>query len=205
MNITSIKQQVKRKDRYSIFIDGVYICSLSESGLLSEGLHVGQALTSSEVSALKKTSGADKAYGNALRYVAIRLRSEWELRTYLQRKQVDEPVADTIIARLKKVQLLDDLAFARAWVANRRTLKSISKRKLQMELAQKHVPETIAREALSEDVVNERDALRELAQKKHARYPDRNKFMQYLARQGFGYDDISHVLAEIKDNSLSES
>jgi regulatory protein len=194
MKITGIKQQVKRKDRYSIFVDGVYAFSLSESGLLAQGLATGQELDQSKLAMLKKASGDDKMYGNALRYVAMRPRSEWEIRTYLQRKEADEPVIADIVSRLHSIGLLDDAAFARTWVANRRLLKSMSKRRLLQELKQKHLPEEAIQQALDEDNTNERDALKEIVQKKRSRYTDQNKLTQYLARQGFGYDDIKSVL-----------
>lgn len=194
VKITSIKQQVKRTDRYSIFVDNKYAFSLSEAGLLQQGLASGQELDQYKLASLKEASGTDKAYGNALRYVVMRPRSEWELETYLKRKDVEEPVAEQIIDKLRDLRLLDDTAFARSWVANRRLLKSTSKRKLQLELQQKHVPASIISQVLQEDETDERDTLRELVQKKSGRYPDRNKFMQYLARQGFSYTDIKSVL-----------
>jgi regulatory protein len=196
MNITAIRQQVKRRDRYSIFVDGTYACSLSESGLLEQGLAVGQELDKNKLKELKAASGADKAYGNALRYVAMRPRSEWELATYLQRKEVDEPVVEQIIRRLKNSGLLDDAVFAQAWVANRRLLRNTSKRRLQLELKQKRVPEYIIDQALQEDAGDERENLRQVIAKKRGRYPDQTKLTQYLARQGFSYDDIKSVLAE---------
>lgn len=196
MKITNIKQQVKRTDRYSVFIDGQYAFSLSEGALLEQGIASGQDLADDEVKRLKAESGADKAYGNALRYAAMRPRSKWELQTYLQRKQVEEPVAQHIMQRLQALDLVNDAAFASAWVANRRLLKNTSKRKLRLELMQKHVPEGIINDVLKDDEATDRQVLRELVEKKMARYPDRTKFMQYLARQGFGYDDIKAVLEE---------
>ena len=200
MKITAIKQQVKRPDRYSIFVDGKYSFSLSEAGLLEQRLASGQELDAARLAELTAASGADKAYGNALRYVAMRPRSEWEVYSYLQRKQAEEPVIEHIMQRLTRVQLIDDVAFARMWIANRRLLKNTSKRKLELELKFKRVPEDIIRTALSEDVVSEGDALQALIEKKRGRYPDRTKFMQYLARQGFTYDDIKHALSESTDD-----
>lgn len=200
MKITAIKQQVKRADRYSVFVDGKYAFSLSESGLLAQGIASGQEFDEAQLAELKNASTADKAYGNALRYVAMRPRSEWELETYLRRKEVDEPVTEDIIRRLRDVGLLDDAAFAKTWVANRRLLKSTSKRRLRLELKQKHLSESVIDQALREDEADERDTLRELVDKKSARYPDRNKFMQYLARQGFNYDDIKSVLNESEED-----
>ena len=194
MKITNITQQVKRADRYSVFIDGKYSFSLSEGALLQEKLASGQELDEVQLQRLKEASASDKAYGNALRYAAMRPRSEWEIETYLRRKQVEEPVAEVIIERLRGLGFINDQTFAETWVANRHLLKSTSKRKLQLELKQKHVASSIIDAVLREDEVDERESLRQLVAKKQARYPDKIKFMQYLARQGFGYDDIKSVL-----------
>lgn len=204
MRISAIKQQVKRRDRYSVYVDGDYAFSLSESGLIESRIVSGQELEAADLERLKKAAGLDKAYGNALRYVAMRARSEWEVITYLQRKDIDKPAAEQIIGRLKAVGLLSDETFATTWVANRRLLKSVSKRRLIQELRQKQVPAEIIDRALAEDETDERDALRDLvAKKRHmTKYQqDPMKFMQYLARQGFGYDDIKTVLAEDSDTS----
>jgi len=199
MKITAIKQQVKRTDRYSLFVDGVYAFSLSEGALVAQGLASGQELTGAELQALKKAAGLDKAYGNALRYVAMRPRSEWELHDYFRRKGIDDEAATQIADRLRGLGLLDDLDFARTWLANRRLLKATSKRRLRLELQQKRVPDDIISQVLTEDEADERSVLAELIAKKSARYPDRQKFMQYLARQGFGFDDIKAALAAYED------
>ena len=195
MIITAIKQQAQRKDRYSIFVDGAYAFSLSESGLIESRLASGQELSTAELKALRKAAGIDRAYSNGLRYVALRPRSEWEMREYFRRKGVDVSVAQHIIDRLRAVGLIDDLAFARAWIAHRRLLKSTSLRRLRLELQQKQVPSAIVDQVLAEDTTDDQQALRRLIAKKQARYPDAQKFMQYLARQGFSYDAIKTALS----------
>lgn len=199
MKITAIKQQVKRTDRYSVFVDDAYAFSLSESGLIASGLASGQELMPAELKKLKKDAGLDKAYYNALRYVAMRARSEWEIQTYLQRKEVDKDAAAEVIRRLRQTNLLNDADFARAWVANRRTLKSTSKRRLRLELLQKHVPGDVIDDVLAHDETDERQTLRDLIAKKRRRYPDRQKLLAYLARQGFTYNDIVSVLDADQD------
>ena len=200
MTITAIKQQVKRHDRYSVFVDGAYAFSLSEGGLIESKLASGQEISPAQLAELKQAAGLDKAYGNALRYVAMRPRSEWELRDYFRRKQIDDSAGSQIIDRLRGLSLLDDASFARSWVANRRLLKSVSKRRLMQELKQKHIADDIIRAVLEDDEADDRTELRELVAKKRARYPDNQKLMQYLARQGFGFDDIKSVLAEETDS-----
>lgn len=196
MKITEIKAQVRRTGRFSVFVDGKYSFSLSESGLLEQKLFVGQELDAAEVKRLKQTSVDDKIYGNALHYVAMRQRSEWEIRNYLHRKQASPALADLLLNKLSKNGFINDVKFAQAWVENRRLLRPTSKRKLQQELRAKRVSDEAISQALTEHEIDERQALREVIAKKRARYPDNLKLMQYLARQGFGYDDIKAVLQD---------
>jgi len=198
MKITAIKQQVKQQGRYSIFVEGKYAFSLSESALLESKIVLGQELTPQQVKEYKKLSGDDKLYNLALRYAVMRPRSTWEMEQYLQRKKADPLLSQSILNKLIKLDLLDDEAFARSWIANRRLLKPVSRRRLLQELRAKRVPDEVAEAALGEDVTAEGDVLRELVAKKRkqSKYQDATKLMQFLARQGFNYDDIKAALTE---------
>lgn len=190
MKITNIKQQVKRPDRYSIYIDGAFAFGLSEGALVAARLASGQEIDTAQLAALKETAVEDKAFGNALRYVAMRPRSEWELTSYLHRKKVDEPIIEQIVQRLRSLDFVDDRTFAESWVANRRLLKATSKRRLAQELQQKRVATNIIDEVLREDETSEAEVIAQLIAKKRQRYPDRQKLMHYLVRQGFSYDMV---------------
>ena len=198
MKITKITQQLKRANRYSIFVDGKYAFSLSESALLESKLASGQELTREQVSEYKKLSADDKLYNQALRYAAMRPRSTWEMDQYLKRKNATPPLSQIILNKLSKIGLLSDESFAHAWVANRRLLKPVSRRRLIQELRAKRVPDEIIEQVLQEDETDELTTLRELVvhKRKQVKYQDNVKLMQYLARQGFNYDDIKSVLSE---------
>ena len=198
MIVTAIRRQARRADRVSIFVDGKYSFGLSDDALLRSELFVGQELTQAELSSFKQIADDDKMLGAALRYVAIRPRSEWEVQTYLARKRCTTPAAAIILNKLREFGLLDDVVFASSWIANRRQLKPVSRRTILHELQAKHIDATVIEQALAEDseATDERQVLGELVAKKAARYPDRSKLMQYLARHGFGYDDIKQAIAE---------
>lgn len=201
MTITAIKQQVKRQDRYSVYVDGKYSCSFSESELLKLGLRIGQSLTDDEFNRLKEDSVRDKARYQALGQLSRRQRSEWELRDYLKRKEYAAEIIDAVIDTLRDYGYIDDLKFAEAWVANRRLLKATSRRRLQQELRQKRVSDEIVHQVLIEDETDEQDVLKELItrKRKQAKYQDDIKLMQYLARQGYSYDDIKASLQALTD------
>lgn len=198
MTITKIVEQQRRKGWYAIHIDGVYAFSLGESALLESGLTPRQELSEQEVKYWKNRAADDKHYDRALRFVALRQRSRWEVETYLvRRKQASPALAHDILNKLSDIGLLDDEAFAKAWVRSRRLLRPTSKRKLQQELRAKHVAEDVISGALATTDANEQDILRSLVERKRKlpKYRDDPlKLMQYLARQGFHYGDIQAAL-----------
>lgn len=199
MKITRIAQQEKRRDRYSVFVDGKYAFSLSEGALLASGLATGQELSAGALAEWKRESADDKLYGAALRYAAMRLRSRWELEQYLHRKGASPALVEIILNKLSKIGLLDDAEFARAFVSNRALLRPTSKRKLQQGLRAKHVSDELIGQTLHRagEEASDRTALHALIAKKRrtAKFAnDDAKLMQYLARQGFGYDDIRNIL-----------
>lgn len=196
--VTDIKQQVKRQDRYSIFIDGKYSFSLSENELMQSGIRLNKEYTSTELEQLKQTAVLDKAYMRSLDMLSRRARSEWELRDYLRRKDYESEIIDQIITRLKKSQYIDDYIFAKAWVDNRRLLKATSKRKLSQELKQKRVEQSVIDGVLAEDGTDELAVIRELIVKKRSqsRYQDDQKLIAYLLRQGFSYGDVKEAMKQ---------
>ncbi|HSX06423.1 MAG TPA: RecX family transcriptional regulator [Candidatus Saccharimonadia bacterium] len=203
MKITAIKQQERLKNRYSLYVDEKYAFSLSADALLEERIIPGLELSEQQLNTYKKLSADDKAYGLALAYIARRIRSEGELTDYFQRKGYDEALAHQLMERLRRTGLVNDNEFAEAWVRNRRLLRYSSTRRLTQELRQKHVADEVIEQALRSDETDEHAMLKELVARKRklSKYQDNLKLMQYLARQGFGYDAIKHALVheELED------
>lgn len=196
MKISAIKQQIKRAERYSVFIDDKYSFSLSELGLINSGLHAGQEIDKEGLENLKDTALYDKFYNNVLNLLARRPRSEWEIRDYLKRKNSPAPLIEKILNKLSKNGYVNDKEFARIWIENRRLLRPTSRRKLIAELKLKRISDEAITEAISQDETDEIQVLRDLAAKKRkiARYQDDQKLIRYLAGQGFNFGDIKNVL-----------
>ncbi len=202
MKITKITQQQKDHSRYSIYVDERYSFSLSEGALLESGLSSGQELSEDDVAAYRQKSADDKLYNRALKYVAMRPRSVWEIQAYLERKHSPAPLIEQITNKLIDLDLLNDEKFARMFVRDRALLRPTSRRKMIAELRKKRVPEEAIEAALLAEQTDESVVLRELVAKKRqlAKFKhDDLKLMQYLARQGFSYSDIKSALAKDED------
>ena len=201
MKITSSKQQLKMRDRYSVYIGEVYSFSLSEAALVESKLHSGMELSKQEVDSYKKLSLDDKLYGRALRYVAMRQRTAWEVLFYLERKGADPSLSQIILNKLSIIELIDDEKFARSYVNDRQLLRPTSRRKIIMELKKKRIDSEIIERVLSADsgeVSTDQAAVAEVitSKRRQIKYQDDTKLMQYLARQGFNYGDIKAALQQ---------
>jgi regulatory protein len=197
MKITAIARQVKRPDRYSVFIDGKYYLSLSANALLESQIVSGMEISQQDKESLQIRSAQDKIYGQVLNYLALRPRSKWEIESYLKRKQASPSLTIDILNELSIHKYIDDASFTRAYINNAQLLHPASKRKLTVGLKQKHIDETIINQVIGElDENSEASALLEIIAKKRkqSRYKDDVKLMQYLYRQGFSYGDIKEAL-----------
>lgn len=94
-------------------------------------------------------------------------RSRKELATKLAAKGVPNDIASRLLDRFEEVGLVDDAAFARAWIASRQPGKGLARRALAVELRRKGIDDELARDALDEiDPDDERAAATELVRRK---------------------------------------
>jgi regulatory protein len=194
LKLTAIKTQQKSDSRVSLFMDDAYFCSLDMLQLVELRLHVGQEFTEEEAARIQHEGEFSKAYNRVLNFLAIRPRSTREVREYLFKKKYDEQIQTRILGRITEKGYVNDAAFAASWVRSRAATKPVSRRRLQAELAGKGVKGESQQQAM--EGYDERAALQKIIDKKrhHSRYQDRQKFIAYLARQGFPYDLIQELL-----------
>ncbi len=94
-------------------------------------------------------------------------RSRAELAEALARKHVPDDVAARLLDRFEEVGLVDDAAFARAWVESRSRSKGLATKVLALELRRKGIADDLARDVLADvDPDAERQAAHRLVQKK---------------------------------------
>lgn len=207
MKITAITIQTRNKNRVNVSVDGKYRFSLDTYQLIELGLRVGVEYSELELQALEQESQFGKLYSRALEYCLMRLHSACEVKDYLYRKTrptrdkngglrlgVALEITDRVFERLLEKGYVDDEKFARFWVENRSVAKGISKRKLVFELHKKGVSSSIVDQIFSETERKDSDEIKKIIAKKRAQYPDNNKLIAYLARQGFSYDEIKSAI-----------
>jgi regulatory protein len=83
-----------------------------------------------------------------IRQLADRPRTRAELAKVLARKQISDEVIAEVLDRYDEVGIIDDAAFARAWVSTRHHGRGLARRALASELRQRGVDAEVASEAL---------------------------------------------------------
>jgi regulatory protein len=127
-----------------------------------------------------------------LRQLAVRPRTRAELATELRRRGVDDEVAREVLDRYDDVGMIDDEAFARAWVTSRHHGKGLARRALAGELRRKGVDAEAVGEALEElDPATEEATARALVARRlrieRTAAPDAvfRRLVGMLARKGY--------------------
>ncbi|MEV4542596.1 regulatory protein RecX [Micromonospora echinaurantiaca] len=110
---------------------------------------------------------AEVAREICLRQLAVRPRTRAELAAALAKRGISDEVSAEVLDRYDEVGIIDDAAFARAWVSSRHAGRGLARRALANELRQRGVDGDVAREALGElDETTEAETARALVERK---------------------------------------
>ncbi|WP_098008719.1 recombination regulator RecX [Streptomyces sp. sk226] len=135
----------------------------------------------------------EQARGICLRLLTGTPRTRKQLADALRKREIPDEAAEEVLARFEDVGLIDDAAFAGAWVESRHHGRGLARRALVRELRTKGVDSAVIDEAVGQlDADQEEETARELVARKlrSTRGLDRDKRLRrlagMLARKGYG-------------------
>ncbi|MEU0357135.1 recombination regulator RecX [Streptomyces cyaneofuscatus] len=135
----------------------------------------------------------EQARNICLRLLTGTPRTRKQLADALRKREIPDEAAEEVLARFEDVGLIDDAAFAGAWVESRHHGRGLARRALVRELRTKGVDSSVIDEAVGRlDADQEEETARELVARKlrSTRGLDRDKRLRrlagMLARKGYG-------------------
>lgn len=141
---------------------------------------------------LPPQSPEEQARAICLRLLTGMPRTRRQLADALAKRDIPEEVSEQVLSRFEEVGLIDDAAFAGAWVESRHRGRGLARRALAQELRTKGVAPTLVQEALEQlDSDQEEETARELVERKlrATRGLERDKRIRrlagMLARKGY--------------------
>ncbi|MET7351757.1 recombination regulator RecX [Streptomyces mirabilis] len=146
---------------------------------------------------------AERARAICLRLLTGTPRTRKQLADALRKREIPDDVADEVLSRFEEVGLINDGAFADAWVESRHHGRGLARRALARELRTKGVDSTLIDEAVGQlDSEQEETTARELVARKlrSTRGLDRDKRLRrlagMLARKGYSEGMALHVVRQ---------
>jgi regulatory protein len=166
-----------------------------------------------ETSETSKTEVGDpeaQARQICLRLLTLAPRTQAQLAAALHRRGIPDETAEAVLSRFADVGLIDDAAFARAWVESRHYSRGLSRRSLSAELRRQGVQTEEIREAVdSLDPEQEVATARRLVEQKMAvtrgQPPEARarRAAGTLARKGYPAGLVFRLIKEVLEQEAS--
>lgn len=204
--VTKMTSGVRDPNRVNVFLDGRFAFSLDVAQVVEYGVKVDQELSPERLKELRDASEFGKLYQRTLEWVLTRPHSIRETRDYLRRRQIKrrqlnrqrereekKPLAELrddmmglVVERLITKGYLNDEKFAAYYIENRYVRRGISHKRLKTELQKKGIEADMINRLLDSETRDENEEIMKMIAKKRKKYDD-FKLVNYLVRQGFGY------------------
>lgn len=129
-------------------------------------------------------------YNKCIKYISTRLRSEKEMKNYLDKFNLDLQDRDKIIDDLKKINLINDVNFTKAYISDRIYLSNDGLDKIRKDLVNHNIDLDIIEKEISkidENIIREK--LSKLINKK---IKNNHKDSNYIKRQKI-YNDMINL------------
>lgn len=149
-------------------------------------------------------------YNKMLKKITTKLRSEKEIKEFLEKENASEKDQKSIVKKLKEIGMINDLAFAKAYVSDHVFLSNEGPYKIRRGLEEHHISEEWIEEAMTtikeEDIENklQKIIIKKLKlNKKHSNYMLKQKLLAELSSNGFSKEMIGRIFDENSINSDS--
>jgi regulatory protein len=204
--ITALEPQENRPERFSLFLDGEFVCGVSQAVVWDHGLYVGKELAEAEMRGLFQANELQRAREIAYLLLSYRARSSAEIEQKLIQKGFDPLLVKEVTGGLQSSGLLDDRAFAESWVRQRSQSRPRGKALLRRELRQKGITRDQAESALQaitpeEETENARSLARKRWEWENQTDPAvrRRRIIGLLQRRGYNWETIREALASLDE------
>lgn len=152
------------------------------------------------------------ARGICLRLLTMAPRTRAQLAEALRKREVPQEAADAVLDRFSEVGLIDDEAFAAAWVSSRHAGRGLARKALASELRHRGVEEETVKEAVDQlDPEEEAETARRLVRRKLSSTRSlepavrTRRLAGMLARKGYGPGLAFRVIREVLEDEGAET
>ena len=186
---------MKRKDRFSVYLEEEYLFSLSRYTYRKLGEP--ETVQRESAQSFRKECEFPEQYNYCLELLSRGGYSSKELRDKLAQRKVSPQTTDQVLARLTEEKLICDEEFSKSFVRSRQLYHKQGFYKIRQDLARKGI--SLSQEEYDNNA--ELETLKELITKLVLQNVESKKIIRRLLAKGFRYGDIVSYLRDISKNT----
>ncbi len=205
MKIEKIKKIGKK---YKILLSNGSEIKTYDDVILNYGLLYHKTIDSDLLNKINNDNNYYEIYYKTVNYITKRLRSEKEINEYIDKNKVTNKDKEKLVKKLKENNLINDLNFAKAYIADKINLSNIGLDKIRNDLLMHNISvEIIDSELAKVDNNLIKEKLKKLIAKKiknskYTGYKLKFKIVNELINLGYDKDDILEIYDNISvDNT----
>jgi len=200
-----VEWKPRSRDRVFIRLSGgrFFTVPIAETQTLENGA----TLSDEDIEKLSRIDQYVRGKEKAIRLLALRPRSRWEIKSALDGIGLIPAIRDGVLLELEEKGLIDDARFASEFVRNQIELKLMGPHRLRFTLKKRGVSGSIIDDVLSREVTDsgQEAAVWRLVRKKIGeRTPDEGDIRRLsgmLRRKGLDYEIINRVMYQLLQQS----
>lgn len=200
--ITAITPQIKDKERCNIYVDGKFYCGLKLETAVKYRLKAGEPVDTARLDEIQLENEKSQALDKAMTHLSATMKTEKQMRDFLQRKGYVKAVCDYVLEKLCGYGFLNDEEYCRQYI--RSAGKGKGPRMIAANLRARGVSSENIESAL-EEFEGEEEACKAVLDKymKNREFTRENlsKAYRHLISKGFGYDAAKEALASLGEDA----
>lgn len=206
MKIEKIKKIGKK---YKILLSDGSEIKTYDDVILNYGLLYNKTIDNDLLNKINNDNNYYEIYYKTVNYITKRLRSEKEINEYIDKNKVTKKDKEKLIKKLKEINLINDLNFTKAYIADKINLSNDGLEKIKKNLLAHDIPiDIIDNEIVKVDNNCLQEKLKKLIIKKvknskYTGYKLKFKIVNELINLGYSQSDILEVYdtIDLDDNN----
>ena len=197
-----VKYTKKKNGKYQLLLENNETIDTYQNVILKNNLLYKNKLDEQVYEQILEDNQYEDVYNKCIKYITMRLRSQYEIEKYLKNKNLDDNLITTIVEKLKKGKLIDDEKFAVAFVHDKFKFTTMGPHRIKQQLKQHQIDYNIIDNAING--INKNDIyekIQKLIQKQYQSVKNKNLYLKskiYNKILNLGYD--SQIILEVLNN-----
>ena len=138
-----IKYEKKGNNTYKIYLENNQTINLYEDVIIKNNLLYKKEIDRSLLEKLDTDNNKEDIYNKCVKYISVRIRSQYEIKEYLKRKEIEDSLIETTIDKLLKNNLLNDETYTKAFINDKLNFTTMGPYRIEQELKKHKIDSSI--------------------------------------------------------------